>query len=493
MPNTINIRLLDTKQVRVENLGGENSYRIIAGEENSTIFAIISKPSQYTSAYYTVEMVNSQGYAIAETAIVNNQFTLPNGMAVAGYGQILIRAYTDYSTDPTITYTEKVPFQVIPIKVWNTLPNWKDYVSESEHVASQEWVRSQNYVDESELNSSLAGFADVIRYSSQTLTEAQQAQARNNLSALGKINVQPSSKLSDYSGIGGLFWVYGIGTFWGYIGKQGSNYYFELEQVAAGGEVNDRYTSLAGGVVSADTTFSQVISSQYLAKYALKNYVDNELAGKQDTLTFDTTPTEGSTTPVTSGGVKTAIDNAISSVYRFKGSVATYADLPSTGLTVGDVYNVLDTDKNYAWTGTAWDDIGGYIADVIRYSAQTLTTPQKKQARDNIDAIGHIELNSSTTLSEFYSTYGNIPQYVQFTNRSVCYRVCVSIVGSLASWEIENEIMNQIFTGNSVSQGGNLTFEQAMNWSTYRITYITDKDFVLTNDTTDVDYIMGND
>ncbi len=51
-------------------------------------------------------------------------------------------------------------------------------------------------------------------------------------------------------------------------------------------------------------------------------------------------------------------DSKVSSVYKFKGNVANYAALPSTGLTVGDVYNLSDTGANYAWTGTVWDDLG---------------------------------------------------------------------------------------------------------------------------------------
>lgn len=38
------------------------------------------------------------------------------------------------------------------------------------------------------------------------------------------------------------------------------------------------------------------------------NNIKNKLAGKQDKLTFDSTPTAGSTNPVTSGGVKSALD-----------------------------------------------------------------------------------------------------------------------------------------------------------------------------------------
>lgn len=51
---------------------------------------------------------------------------------------------------------------------------------------------------------------------------------------------------------------------------------------------------------------------------ALGDYTDAQinamLAGKQDALTFDNTPTEDSTNPVTSGGVKTALDGKQDSI-----------------------------------------------------------------------------------------------------------------------------------------------------------------------------------
>ena len=134
MPNTINLRLLDNKNIIAElngiPLAQENSYRIIAGEENATQFVIASKPTQYEMARYTVEMVNSQGYGIEETNITANtegklQFDLPIGMAVAGYGWVQIRAYQTNQEGKE----EKVPFMTLKIKVWNTLPNWKDYVT----------------------------------------------------------------------------------------------------------------------------------------------------------------------------------------------------------------------------------------------------------------------------------------------------------------------------------------------------------------------------
>lgn len=55
------------------------------------------------------------------------------------------------------------------------------------------------------------------------------------------------------------------------------------------------------------------------------------------------------------------VEAALAGVFHYKGSVATYANLPATGNEVGDVWNVIDTGKNYAWSGSAWDDLGGIV------------------------------------------------------------------------------------------------------------------------------------
>ena len=53
-----------------------------------------------------------------------------------------------------------------------------------------------------------------------------------------------------------------------------------------------------------------------------------------------------------------ALKSDLTNVYKYKGSVATAAELPASGNTAGDVYNVTATDMNYGWTGSAWDPLG---------------------------------------------------------------------------------------------------------------------------------------
>ena len=89
----------------------------------------------------------------------------------------------------------------------------------------------------------------------------------------------------------------------------------------------------------------------------------------------------------------TAKQLGLTTVYQYKGSVATYADLPTTGQKVGDVWNVETADPdhgikagdNVAWDGAQWDILGG-----------------------NHDLSGYAQLNSSNTFTAFNTFRANI-------------------------------------------------------------------------------------
>lgn len=80
----------------------------------------------------------------------------------------------------------------------------------------------------------------------------------------------------------------------------------------------------------------------------------------------------------------TAAQLGLATVYKYKGSVETYADLPTSDQQVGDVWNVETADPdhgikagdNVAWDGAQWDILGGNH-DLSRYaqlnSANTFT------------------------------------------------------------------------------------------------------------------------
>lgn len=69
-----------------------------------------------------------------------------------------------------------------------------------------------------------------------------------------------------------------------------------------------------------------------------------------------------------------ALKSDIANVYKYKGSVATYAELPKENLTAGDVYDVKESGMNYAWTGTEWDNLGEVftITDITNSEIDTI-------------------------------------------------------------------------------------------------------------------------
>ena len=67
---------------------------------------------------------------------------------------------------------------------------------------------------------------------------------------------------------------------------------------------------------------------------------------------------------------KSEVDNKVSSVYKYKGSVANKEALPTENLTIGDVYNLEDTGMNVAYTGEKWDELGVNI-DLSSYYTKT--------------------------------------------------------------------------------------------------------------------------
>lgn len=102
-----------------------------------------------------------------------------------------------------------------------------------------------------------------------------------------------------------------------------------------------------------------------------KTAMDTELGKKADKTTVETLTTTvdgkaNKATTISGYGItdaytKTEVDAKVSSVYKYKGSVADESALPTEGQVVGDVYNLEDTGMNVAWTGEGWDNLGSVI------------------------------------------------------------------------------------------------------------------------------------
>lgn len=104
----------------------------------------------------------------------------------------------------------------------------------------------------------------------------------------------------------------------------------------------------------------------------------------------------------------TAAQLGLATVYKYKGSVETYADLPTSDQQVGDVYNVKQADPdhnieagdNVAWDGTTWDILAG-DTDLSGYAQLNLanTFTAMNAFRANIAVSNGAAAGSSGTVS----------------------------------------------------------------------------------------------
>lgn len=95
--------------------------------------------------------------------------------------------------------------------------------------------------------------------------------------------------------------------------------------------------------------------------------------------------------------VRQQINDAVSTAFKFKGTVATYYDLPEcdsmdsieTCPEIGDTYNVIaayDSEEfgevppgtNWAWNGEKWDPLGGDMSDYLRKETADATYATKE-------------------------------------------------------------------------------------------------------------------
>ena len=128
-------------------------------------------------------------------------------------------------------------------------------------------------------------------------------------------------------------------------------------------------------------------------EYTLKSDLDNTTTDLTEKINTVATDLAGHEADYNNPHKVTAEQLGLTTVYQYKGSVATYADLPTTGQKVGDVWNVETADPdhgikagdNVAWDGAQWDTLGG-----------------------NHDLSGYAQLNSANTFTALNTFRANI-------------------------------------------------------------------------------------
>lgn len=127
------------------------------------------------------------------------------------------------------------------------------------------------------------------------------------------------------------------------------------------------------------------VSGKGLSTNDYTNDEKNKLAGKADKST--TLAGYG----ITDAYTKTQVDGLVSGALHYKGSKDTYADLPTSGNSTGDVWNIVNADAthgvkagdNVAWNGKSWDVLSG----TVDLSAYMLTSDMEAITNSEIDTI----------------------------------------------------------------------------------------------------------
>ena len=152
-------------------------------------------------------------------------------------------------------------------------------------------------------------------------------------------------------------------------------------------------TSIEGKADKSTTLAGYGITDAYT-----KTQTDGFLAGKADTTVVNGKADKSTTLAgygIEDAYTKTEVDAKVSSVYKYKGSVANEAALPQEDQVIGDVYNVEDTGMNVAWDGTKWDKLGSTV-DLSAY----MTTEIANSTFATITTVNG-KANKATSLSGY--------------------------------------------------------------------------------------------
>ena len=120
----------------------------------------------------------------------------------------------------------------------------------------------------------------------------------------------------------------------------------------------------------------------------------------------------------------------ITKVYKFKGTVANKADLPTTDIVAGDAYNVSSEGKTYAYNGSSWVAIG---VDAV--------TEEVLQAREGYDGTIYSDLGTAirTQVSNLKTSQDQVAE--NLTNETSTRESEIAElerVNAIQKYEIEN-------------------------------------------------------
>ena len=180
--------------------------------------------------------------------------------------------------------------------------------------------------------------------------------------------------------------------------KYDSNFYTDLKSAATSTNTRTITFPDATGTVALTSDIPTVQSWALAANKP--SYTFSELTSH---------PTSVSGYGITDAYTKTEVDGMVSGVLHYKGTKATVSALPSSGNTIGDVWHITADGSEYAWDGSAWQELGtatdlsGYVPTSTKVNNKALSGDITLTASD----VGALPSNT-TYVSSFNGESGAI-------------------------------------------------------------------------------------
>ena len=184
------------------------------------------------------------------------------------------------------------------------------------------------------------------------------------------------------------------------------------------------------GTIVPDSDPTEVSAWTAWVEYAIKTDLDSTTTALTEKITTVANNLATHEADFSNPHKVTAEQLGLTTVYQYKGSVATYADLPTTGQKVGDVWNVETADPdhgikagdNVAWDGAQWDILGGNH-DLSGYA--------QLNSANTFTALNTFRANIAVSNGTAAGSSGNINFGISPTNETVQARIGTDNLGGL--------------------------------------------------------------
>jgi hypothetical protein len=208
------------------------------------------------------------------------------------------------------------------------------------------------------------------------------------------------------------------------------------------GKINEKadQTALTNAV---STLESEINKKANAADVYTKDDIDlalNEYATKGDSLAHY---------GITDAYTKDEVNGLVASTFHYKGTKTTYADLPTTDLVIGDVWNIEEADTehnvkagdNVCWNGTSWDVLAG-MTDLSAYSTSAEIANVYLTKKAATDTYLTQDAAAGTYLTQDVASNTYLAQTVAADTYATKEELSTVQSGSVHKMSVQNDILD---------------------------------------------------